>query len=174
MCKIAAVIRFLGSFPYQTVSLSREATQSLYRCVSNTSTQTRWVSLDYWWQRAGSTYELLWKIRVFSFSVGTVHIKEMHRECILKIKSLHFMLWAPYPRVYEEYRLKMTTYLLARGSGSFWSSSCSWFNASNVQLSLYVAAAVTLTYVWDLALNAQLHSLPVVSWDSPSRKKSWL
>ena len=95
MYKIAAVICFLGSFPYQTVSLSREATQSLRDtgCDSNTSTQTRWVSLDYRWQRAESTYELLWKMCVFSFSIGTVHIKEMHMECILKIKSLRFMQW---------------------------------------------------------------------------------
>ena len=95
------LICFLGSFSHGTVSFSKEATQSFHHCISNSSTHTQWVLLDNWWQRAGSTYELLWKMCVcvcvcvyvcvcVCFS-GTVRIKEMHMECILKIMSLHFM-----------------------------------------------------------------------------------
>ena len=85
------LICFLGSFSHGIVSFSKEATQSFHHCISNSSTHTQWVLLDNWWRRAGSTYELLWKICVCMCFSGTVHIKEMHMECILKIMSLHFM-----------------------------------------------------------------------------------
>ena len=58
------LICFLGSFSHGTVSFSKEATQSFHHCISNSSTHTQWVLLDNWWRRAGSTYELLWKICV--------------------------------------------------------------------------------------------------------------
>lgn len=63
--------------------LSWEGTQSLHLHIFNTFTQTQWVSVDSWWQRAWSTYELFWKIWVSS--TGAVHIKEMHIECIWRL-----------------------------------------------------------------------------------------